>query len=55
MLPPPPGGPRFRRGEEPSVGVVGGGIAGLAAATLLAERGARVARDEREDSRGGRR
>ncbi|MGW4546625.1 FAD-dependent oxidoreductase [Streptomyces violaceorubidus] len=51
---PAPGADRFRRGDEPSVAVIGGGIAGLAAATILAERGARVTLYEKEDSLGGR-
>ncbi|MFC8274258.1 FAD-dependent oxidoreductase [Streptomyces sp. NPDC057271] len=51
---PAPGRAGFRRGAEPSVAVVGGGIAGLAAATLLAERGARVTLYEKESSLGGR-
>ncbi len=51
---PPPGRDRFARTDAPGVGVVGGGIAGLAAAVLLAERGARVTLYEREDSLGGR-
>jgi carotenoid phi-ring synthase / carotenoid chi-ring synthase len=45
---------RFAPGEAPAVAVAGGGIAGLAAATLLAERGARVTLLEREESLGGR-
>ncbi|MFJ8631986.1 FAD-dependent oxidoreductase [Streptomyces sp. NPDC093568] len=53
-LTPEPGRDRFARGDEPSVAVVGGGIAGLAAATLLAERGARVTLHERQESLGGR-
>ncbi|PRY38646.1 FAD-dependent oxidoreductase [Umezawaea tangerina] len=40
--------------DEPVVAVVGGGIAGLSAATILAERGARVVLCEREDYLGGR-
>ncbi|MFE0425758.1 FAD-dependent oxidoreductase, partial [Streptomyces sp. NPDC058953] len=40
--------------DAPAVAVAGGGIAGLAAATLLAERGARVTLYERGESLGGR-
>ncbi|MFE6196463.1 FAD-dependent oxidoreductase [Streptomyces sp. NPDC057838] len=54
VLMPVPGRDRFGRGDAPSVAVVGGGIAGLAAATGLAERGARVTLYEREESLGGR-
>ncbi|MDX3771564.1 MULTISPECIES: NAD(P)/FAD-dependent oxidoreductase [unclassified Streptomyces] len=49
-----PGRERFARDDAPNVAVVGGGIAGLAAATLLAERGARVTLYERDDALGGR-
>ncbi|MFH9010310.1 FAD-dependent oxidoreductase [Streptomyces sp. NPDC017943] len=54
VLMPAPGRDRFGPGDAPSVAVVGGGIAGLAAATGLAERGARVTLYEREESLGGR-
>ncbi|GJF25833.1 MULTISPECIES: FAD-dependent oxidoreductase [Streptomyces] len=54
ILRPPPGRARFAAGDAPRVAVAGGGIAGLAAATLLAERGARVTLHEREESLGGR-
>ncbi|GAB3004160.1 FAD-dependent oxidoreductase [Saccharothrix stipae] len=47
-------GPTGRPTCERDVVVVGGGIAGLAAATILAERGARVVLCEREDYLGGR-
>ncbi|OEU96486.1 FAD-dependent oxidoreductase, partial [Streptomyces oceani] len=40
--------------DAPRVAVVGGGVAGLAAATALAERGTRVTLYEREDDLGGR-
>ncbi|MEU4805626.1 FAD-dependent oxidoreductase [Actinosynnema sp. NPDC023587] len=49
---PPPGGPTLDGTR--TVAVVGGGVAGLAAATVLAERGARVVLYEREDHLGGR-
>ncbi|MGW5731568.1 MULTISPECIES: FAD-dependent oxidoreductase [Streptomyces] len=51
---PRPGLARFKPGQAPSVAVVGGGIAGLAAATSLAERGARVTLYEQQDALGGR-
>jgi carotenoid phi-ring synthase / carotenoid chi-ring synthase len=54
VLVPVSGRDRFDRADAPGVAVVGGGIAGLAAATLLAERGARVTLYEREESLGGR-
>ncbi|WP_086788607.1 FAD-dependent oxidoreductase, partial [Crossiella equi] len=53
-LVPAPAGTRGFTGEPPVVVVVGGGIAGLASATALAERGARVVLCEREDYLGGR-
>lgn len=49
-----PGRRRFASGDAPDVAVVGGGVAGLAAATALAERGARVTLYEREQALGGR-
>ncbi|MGW0603722.1 FAD-dependent oxidoreductase [Streptomyces sp. NPDC002640] len=54
ILMPAPGRDRFTPGDAPGVAVVGGGIAGLAAATLLAERGARVTLYERGETLGGR-
>ncbi|MFJ8691703.1 FAD-dependent oxidoreductase [Streptomyces roseolilacinus] len=50
---PAPGRERLT-GDRPSAAVVGGGIAGLAAATALAERGVRVTLYEREETLGGR-
>ncbi|GAB3822848.1 FAD-dependent oxidoreductase [Tessaracoccus terricola] len=50
--PGPPGAPRTTRDRH--VAVVGGGIAGLAAATALAERGVRVTLLESDDRLGGR-
>jgi len=52
-IPAPTGHAQFS-GDAPVVVVVGGGIAGLAAATPLAERGARVVLCERENYLGGR-
>ncbi|MFE9746902.1 FAD-dependent oxidoreductase [Saccharothrix saharensis] len=49
----PVGRPRFDD-AVPTVAVIGAGIAGLAAATILAERGARVVVCEREHHLGGR-
>ncbi|MFC8986584.1 FAD-dependent oxidoreductase [Streptomyces sp. NPDC057115] len=54
VLLPAAGRARFARTDAPHVAVAGGGIAGLAAATLLAERGARVTLYEAQDSLGGR-
>lgn len=53
QLLPPPGRARLDT-EELSVAVVGGGIAGLAAACVLAERGARVIVYEQQRQLGGR-
>ena len=53
VIPARPGTPRVL-GPAPRVAVVGGGIAGLAAATALAERGVRVTVYEREPQLGGR-
>lgn len=52
LLPAP--GREHLTGDRPDVAVVGGGIAGLAAATALAERGVRVTLYEREETLGGR-
>ncbi|MGW7575591.1 FAD-dependent oxidoreductase [Streptomyces sp. NPDC054765] len=52
-VPGPPGRERAAAGG-PVVAVIGGGIAGLCAATALAERGVRVTLYEREESLGGR-
>lgn len=51
---PAPGRDRFGPGDAPRVAVIGGGIAGLAAATGLAERGAHVTLYEQGESLGGR-
>ncbi|MEV0780673.1 FAD-dependent oxidoreductase [Streptomyces sp. NPDC050428] len=51
---PAPGRARFGGGDAPHAAVVGGGIAGLAAATALAERGVGVTLYEREQALGGR-
>lgn len=50
----PPGGTRQRVAGDARLAVVGGGIAGIAAATVLAERGARVTLFERAPALGGR-
>ncbi|MEV7192055.1 FAD-dependent oxidoreductase [Streptomyces sp. NPDC093510] len=50
----PTGLSRPARGAAPTAAVVGGGIAGLAAATALAERGVRVTLFERDEQLGGR-
>ncbi|MFI5705691.1 FAD-dependent oxidoreductase [Streptomyces xanthochromogenes] len=52
-VPAGPGSPKVV-GEPPAVAVVGGGIAGLAAATALAERGVSVTLFERDRMLGGR-
>ncbi len=54
VLLPAPGAPRVPGGRPATTAVVGGGIAGLAAATALAERGVRVTLYEREPALGGR-
>jgi isorenieratene synthase len=53
-VPAPTGASALTGSDVPRVVVVGGGIAGLAAATILAERGARVVVCERESYPGGR-
>ncbi len=56
-VPPPTNGDRSHSAslpETPTVAVIGGGIAGLAAATGLAERGVRVVLLEAADTLGGR-
>ncbi|MEU6622753.1 FAD-dependent oxidoreductase [Streptomyces litmocidini] len=53
VIPAPPGRP-VAEGPRPRCAVVGGGIAGIAAATALAERGVRVTLYERETALGGR-
>ncbi|MFD8383153.1 FAD-dependent oxidoreductase [Streptomyces sp. NPDC059679] len=54
LLPAPPGADRADPAAAPHATVVGGGIAGLTAATALAERGVRVTLYEREEVLGGR-
>lgn len=53
VIHPAPGRPRIA-GDAPGAAVVGGGIAGLAASTALAERGVRVTLYEKEPGLGGR-
>ncbi|MEE4545569.1 FAD-dependent oxidoreductase [Streptomyces sp. V4-01] len=53
VLPAPPGAARCGT-PAPRAAVIGGGIAGLAAATALAERGADVTLYERQETLGGR-
>ncbi|NXY94039.1 FAD-dependent oxidoreductase [Streptomyces sp. BR123] len=53
-VPAPPGAARADPATAPHAVVVGGGIAGLTAATALAERGVRVTLFEREEVLGGR-
>ncbi|EFL29651.1 dehydrogenase [Streptomyces viridochromogenes DSM 40736] len=54
LLPAPGGTRRADPSGAPHAAVVGGGIAGLTAATALAERGVRVTLYEREPQLGGR-
>ncbi|MEU8542572.1 FAD-dependent oxidoreductase [Streptomyces sp. NPDC048717] len=54
LLPASPGAARAEGSGAPRAMVVGGGIAGLTAATALAERGVRVTLCEREEQLGGR-
>ncbi|MFF8288731.1 FAD-dependent oxidoreductase [Streptomyces sp. NPDC016309] len=54
VLPAPPGARRADPARRPTTAVVGGGIAGLAAATALAERGVAVTLYERHPYLGGR-
>ncbi|HEX2263318.1 MAG TPA: FAD-dependent oxidoreductase, partial [Pseudonocardiaceae bacterium] len=54
MLHPPRDGRLRPEGQPPKVAVVGGGIAGIAAAVALAERGVQVQLIEREQQLGGR-